>query len=162
MTSLVVCGALVGAVAGTVAHAITRAVIAGVFGRDLDHIGGWLEGLVLGGAAGLGYALSTSPLPGGGLAGPKGRARVRTVLGAGAACGLAAILLTLGDRHLVASSLDRMAAAFDGSDVGLAPLARLLGEEELRPFTRALVSTFEGLLFGAGLAFGLTHRPKRA
>jgi DNA-binding winged helix-turn-helix (wHTH) protein len=158
--ALAICGALGGALAGAVAHAVTRAVIAGVFGRDLDHIGGWLEGLVLGGAAGLGYALSTSPLPGGGLAGPRGRARAQAALLTGFACAGAALLLTLGDRHLVASSLDVMAAAFDGSDVGLAPLARLLGEEELRPVTRALVSAFEGLLFGAGLAFGLTHRPK--
>ena len=52
-----------------------------------------------------------------------------------------------------------MASAFDGSGVGLAPLARLLGEQDLRPVTRTIVSAFEGLLFGSGLAFGLTHRP---
>jgi DNA-binding winged helix-turn-helix (wHTH) protein len=157
--ALAVCGAAGGAIAGAVAHAIARAVISGVFGRELDRIGGALEGIVLGGAAGLGYALSTRTLPGGGLAGPRGRARTRTVIATGAACALAALLLTLGGRPLVASSLDAMAAAFQGSDVGLAPLARLLGEGELRPVTRALVSAFEGLLFGAGLAFGLTHRP---
>jgi hypothetical protein len=54
-----------------------------------------------------------------------------------------------------------MAAAFDGSRVGLAPLARLLGEEDLRPVTRTLIGAFEGLMFGAGLSFGLTHRPGR-
>jgi hypothetical protein len=70
------------------------------------------------------------------------------------------MLLTVADGHLVGSSLDAMAAAFDGSDVGLAPLARLLGEQELRPVTRALIGAFEGLLFGAALAFGLTHRPR--
>jgi hypothetical protein len=80
----------------------------------------------------------------------------------GAACALVAVVLSLANRHLVASSLDVMASAFEGSDVGLAPLARLLGEQELRPITRTLVSGFEGLLFGAGLAFGLTHRPRRA
>jgi hypothetical protein len=52
-----------------------------------------------------------------------------------------------------------MASAFEGSHVGLAPLARLLGEEGLRPLTRTIISAFEGLMFGAGLAFGLTHRP---
>ena len=64
-------------------------------------------------------------------------------------------------RHLVAASLDVMADAFSGSATGLAPLARLLGEQTLRPVTRTLVSVFEGLCFGAGLAYGLTHRPER-
>jgi DNA-binding winged helix-turn-helix (wHTH) protein len=160
-TALALAGAAGGALSGGLAHALTTAVIAGMFGRDLNQVGGWVEGLVLGGAAGLGYALSTSLLPGGGLAGPRGRARARTALLTGAACAGAAVLLTLGDRHLVSSSLDVMASAFEGSDVGLAPLARLLGEEELRPVTRTLASAFEGLLFGSGLAFGLTHRPRR-
>ncbi len=160
--ALVVCGATGGAVAGALAHAVARAVLAGMFGREIDHIGGSFDGLVLGAAAGVGYGLSTLPLPGGGLAAPTGGARLRTSLVTGATCAAAALLLTLGGRHLVASSLDVMAGAFEGSDVGLAPLARLLGEDTLRPFTRALVSSFEGLLFGAGLAFGLTHRPRRS
>jgi hypothetical protein len=70
------------------------------------------------------------------------------------------VLLTLADRHLVSSSLDAMAGVFEGSAVGLAPLARLLGEETLRPVTRTLVGAFEAFLFGCGLAFGLTHRPR--
>lgn len=159
--ALAACGAAGGTLAGALAHGLATAVLAGMFGRDLNHIGGWLEGLVLGTAAGFGYALSTAPLPGGGLAGPRGAARARTAALTGLACAVAAVVLTWGDRHLVASSLDVMASAFEGSDVGLAPLARLLGEETLRPLTRALVSAFEGLLFGAGLAFGLTHRPRR-
>jgi hypothetical protein len=60
----------------------------------------------------------------------------------------------------VASSLDVMAAAFEGSKVGLAPIAQLLGEEQLRPVTRMVVSAFEGLMLGAGIAIGLTRRPR--
>jgi DNA-binding winged helix-turn-helix (wHTH) protein len=160
MVALTACGAAGGALVGGLAHALARAVVSGVFGRDLAVIGGWPEGLALGAAAGLGYALSTSLLPGGGLAAPRGRARVRTALMTGAACAAVAIVLSLANRHLIGSSLDVMASAFEGSDVGLAPLARLLGEQELRPITRTVVSAFEGLLFGAGLAFGLTHRPR--
>jgi hypothetical protein len=52
-----------------------------------------------------------------------------------------------------------MASAFDGSRVGLAPLARLLGEEDLQPVTRTVVGGFEGLLLGIGISFGLTRRP---
>ena len=61
--------------------------------------------------------------------------------------------------HLGAMSLDFMAHAFPGSQVGLAPLARLLGEDEPGVVTRVAISGFEGLLFGAGLALGLTRRP---
>jgi DNA-binding winged helix-turn-helix (wHTH) protein len=158
--ALALCGALGGAASGALAHLLVRALLSGMFGRDLPAAGGWIEGLVLGGAAGLGYGLSTSPLPGGGLAAPRGGARARAALWTGLACAAAGVLLTVGGRHLVASSLDALASAFEGSGVGLAPLARLLGEEALRPLTRTLVSAFEGLMFGAGLAFGLTHRPK--
>jgi hypothetical protein len=70
------------------------------------------------------------------------------------------VILTVSGAHLVGSSLDALASAFEGSDVGLAPLARLLGEQELRPVTRTVVAAFEGLMFGVGLAFGLTHRPR--
>jgi hypothetical protein len=157
--ALIVAGALGGLASGLVAHALARAVLAGVFGRDLPVIGGWIEGLALGAAAGFGYALSTAHLRDGGLAAPRGTARVRVAMLTGLACAAAAIALTFAGRHLVGSSLDVMATAFDGSVVGLAPLARLLGEETLRPMTRTLISAGEGLMFGAGLAFGLTHRP---
>jgi DNA-binding winged helix-turn-helix (wHTH) protein len=158
-TALACCGAIGGALAGTIADALTSALISGMFGRDVSDIGGWVEGVVIGAAAGLGYAASTSPLPGGGFAGPRGGARARTAIATGLACAVAAVLLTLAGGHLVGASLDALASAFEGSDVGLAPLAQLLGEQDLRPVTRTLVSAFEGLMFGAGLAFGLTHRP---
>lgn len=159
IVGLVSCGAIGGGIAGAFAHVLARAMVAGLFGHDVPAAGGWGEGVVLGAAAGLGYGLST-PLPGGGLAAPRGSARVRAALITGASCALAAIILTMSGRHLVGSSLDVMAGAFDGSHVGLAPIARLLGEEGLRPVTRTVVSAFEGLMFGAGLAFGLTHRPR--
>jgi len=61
-------------------------------------------------------------------------------------------------RPLGGVSLDVIARAFDGSHAGLAPLARLFGEPELGPVTRSFVSLCEGLLFGLGIAFGLTGR----
>ena len=160
--ALTACGGLSGALAALIVHGLARALMSGVFGRDVAAIASWQEGLVLGAAAGLGYAISTRRLSGGGLASPRGMARVRVAATTGAACALAGLLMAWGGRQFVASSLDVMASAFDGSHVGLAPLARLLGEQELRPLTRTIVSGFEGLLFGAGLAFGLTHRPRRA
>jgi hypothetical protein len=57
-------------------------------------------------------------------------------------------------------SLDFMANAYPGSQVGLAPLSRLLGEDEPGRLTRLAISAWEGLLFGSGLALGLTRRPR--
>jgi hypothetical protein len=60
---------------------------------------------------------------------------------------------------MVAASLDSVAGVFAGSSVGLDQFASLLGEDSLRPVTRTIVSGFEGFMLGAGIAYGLTHRP---
>jgi DNA-binding winged helix-turn-helix (wHTH) protein len=156
---LVICGGTGGAAAGLLAHAATAAVLGTLFGQAGLPVGGTLEGFVLGLSAGLGYALGTAHLPGGGMATPHGRSRVAVAALTGACCAVAGIGLALGGRHLVAASLDVLSSRFDGASVGLGPIARALGEGDLRPVTRTLVSGFEGLLFGAGLALGLTRRP---
>ena len=89
--------------------------------------------------------------------GPRGSARPPL---AGLACAVAGLVLALADRHLVAASLDVMADRFLGSSVGLTPIARALGEGDLRPITRTLVSGFEGFLFGSGVVLGLTRRSR--
>ena len=97
---------------------------------------------------------------GGGLATPRDAARIRAALIAGACCAVGGLAVALAGGRLVGASLDVVAAGFDGSQVGLGPIARWLGEQEFRPVTRAAVSAFEGLMFGAGLVAGLTHRPR--
>ena len=114
----------------------------------------------MGAAVGAGYAVATRRLSQGGMAAPRGSARWRAALTTGATTAVAAMILALAGRHMVGSSLDLMADTFAGSQVGLDPLARLLGEDSLRPITRTLVSGFEALMFGSGLAFGLTRRPR--
>ncbi len=157
--ALVGFGALGGGLMGFAAHHFARSVMIGLFGHDVASIGGGVEGLLLGAASGAGYAIATPRLAGGGLATPRGSARLQVAIVTGLACGLAGLILSLAGRRLVAASLDVMADAFSGSATGLAPLARLIGEQSLRPVTRTLVSIFEGVSFGAGLAYGLTHRP---
>ncbi|MXZ72899.1 MAG: transcriptional regulator [Acidobacteria bacterium] len=157
--ALAAAGALSGLVVGATAHFLARLVLEGLFGRDLSPPVGAVEGLVLGGAVGLGYGLAT-PTTEGGMATPHGLARVRVALLTGLACALAAGMLGWSGRFLGAMSLDFMAQSFPGSQVGLAPLARLLGEQEPGVVTRAAISTFEGLMFGTGLAAGLTRRPR--
>lgn len=157
---LVGCGAIGGALSGAVAHLLARSVLSSMFGQEAAAVGGAFEGVVLGASAGLGYAAATTRLPGGGMATPHGGSRARAALLTGACCAFAGAGLALDDGRLVAASLDVVANHFAGSSVGLAPLARLLGEQDLRPVTRTLVSAFEGLLFGAGLVAGLTRRPR--
>ena len=156
--ALAVAGASSGLAVGATAHILGRLVLEGLFGRDLAPLAGAVEGLVLGGAVGLGYGLAT-PIADGGMATPHGIARVRVALLTGLACALAAGMLGWSGRFLGAMSLDFMAQSFPGSQVGLAPLARLLGEQEPGVVSRVAISVFEGLMFGSGLAAGLTRRP---
>jgi len=131
-----------------------------IFGHPLSAVGGGFEGLVIGGAAGLGYALSTPRPGGGGMATPRGAGRLRAALVTGVCCAAAGIALTWSGGSLGGDSLVSMTRSFQGSQVDLAPLARLLGETEAGPITRTILSAYEGMLFGAGLVFGLTRRPR--
>jgi DNA-binding winged helix-turn-helix (wHTH) protein len=156
--ALVLAGAAGGGVIGAASNLVGRWVLEGLFGRELSAVGGGLEGLVLGAAAGLGYALAT-PRHEGGMATPRGADRVRAAAVTGLSCAAAAVVITVLGGHLAGTSLNFVARSFQGSQVGLAPLARMLGEPELGPLSRAVIGAYEGALFGFGLALGLTRRP---
>ena len=157
--ALVLFGAAGGSAVGAGAHLLAFWTIQGLFGRDLSPVAGGFEGLILGGAAGLGYGITT-PRAEGGMAAPRGRERALAVLVTGLCCAAAAVALATSGSYLGAMSLDFMAHAFPGSQVGLAPLSRLLGEDAPGLVTRVAISGGEGLLFGAGLVLGLTRRPR--
>jgi hypothetical protein len=144
---------------GALANLLGRWTLEGVFGHELSAVGGGLEGLAIGAAAGLGYGLAT-PRPGGGMATPHGRERLLAAAATGVWCSLAAMALARVGGRLGGASLDFVARQFRGSQIGLAPIAHLLGERELGPLTRTILSAYEGLLFGFGLALGLTRRPR--
>jgi hypothetical protein len=78
----------------------------------------------------------------------------------GLAGAVAALGLASTGSHLGAMSLDFMARSFPGSQVSFEPIARLLGESGPGWLTRVAIGAGEGLAFGSGLAFGLTHRPR--
>ncbi len=158
--ALVVLGALGGGAVGATAHLLGRLLMEGLFGRDLSPVAGGFEGLVIGAAVGFGYALTT-PRAEGGMASPRGKARFVSAAVTGLACALAGMLLGATGSHLGAMSLDFMSRTFPGSQVGLAPLARLLGEVSPGMVTRVIISVYEGLLFGFGLILGFTRRPRR-
>ena len=157
--ALVLLGALGGGVIGALAHSIGKLTLASIFGSDFSPVAGGLEGVVIGGAAGLGYGISTGP-PEGGMATPHGSSRVMAATTTGIACALAAMGLAVVGRYLGAMSLDWVAQSFPASQVQLAPLARLFGETEPGVRTAVLISAFEGFVFGSSLVMGLTHRAK--
>jgi hypothetical protein len=158
--SLIALGAAGGGFVGAASQTLGRWTLQGLFGHDLSALGGGLEGLAIGAAAGLGYALST-PRAGGGMAAPRGGMRLLAAALTGACCAMAAVGLTFAGGHMGGVSLDAIARAFSGSQAGLAPLGSLFGEGDLGPRTRAFLAAYEGGLFGFGLALGLTRRPRQ-
>ena len=155
--ALVVGGAIGGGLAGSAVQWLARWSLAALVGLHLD-VGGGLEGLVIGGAAGLGYALATSRADGG-LAAPRGGRRFGVAVVTAAGCSLGALALALAGRPLVGGTIHLIAQASLGSQAMLTPLGRLIGEPDFGPITRALIGTGEGALFGLGLALGVTRRP---
>ena len=158
--ALVLGGALGGGFVGALAHLLGRWTIEDLFGHDLSTVGGGFEGVIIGAAVGLGYAITTPRPGGGGMATPRGRSRLRAAIVTGMACATGGILVTWTRGHLTGVSLDFMARTFQGSQVGLAPLARIFGEPEAGPVTRTILAAWEGFFFGFGLIFGLTRRPR--
>jgi hypothetical protein len=156
--ALVLCGAFGGWLVGSMTHLVGRLALQSLFGRDLSAVMGGFEGLVLGGAVGFGYALAT-PTVEGGMATPRGRARIVVAAIAGACCAVAAVGLAATGSYLGAMSLEFTARVFPGSDVGIGPLARLFGEARPGFVTQTVLSGWEGLMFGFGVVWGLTRRP---
>ena len=154
--ALVFGASLGGGGAGFIAQWLGRWSLATLVGVTVET-GGGLEGLVIGAGAGLGYSLSTLRTEGG-LAAPRGRKRLAAVALTAAACGSAALLLTLAGRPLVGGTIHAIAQASRGSQAALTPIARLVGEPDFGPLTAAVIGTGEGALFGIGLSIGLTRR----
>jgi hypothetical protein len=148
--------ALGGTFAGSVVQWLTRWSLASLVGLRLD-VGGGLEGLVIGAAAGAGYAIATRSVHG--LAAPRGRHRLYAAALTAILCGVGAFALTRAGRPLVGGTLHALAREARGSQITLAPLGQLIGEPGFGPISQALLGTGEGAIFGFGLALGLMRRP---
>ncbi|MEO6223515.1 MAG: transcriptional regulator [Vicinamibacterales bacterium] len=153
---LVLGAAAGGGFAGTAAQWLGRWSLAALVGVRLD-IGGGVEGVLIGAAAGLGYGLATTGMHGG-LAAPRGPRRLRVAIITAAFCAFAGLMLAVAGRPLVGGTVHAIAVGAGGSQAALTPLGRLMGEPDFGPVSRAIIDTGEGLLFGLGLAFGLTRR----
>jgi DNA-binding winged helix-turn-helix (wHTH) protein len=154
--ALIAGGAAGGSLVGGIVQWLGGWTLAALFGLNVA-IGGGLEGLAIGAAAGLGYALATRGTEGG-LAAPRGRRRLQTAIIMAALCGLAAVALTSFDRPMVGGTIHLIGRAAAGSQVTLAPLGRLVGETDFGPVSRTLIGFGEAAVFGLGLALGLTSR----
>jgi DNA-binding winged helix-turn-helix (wHTH) protein len=154
--ALIVGGAVGGTLVGSAVQWLARRSLLALVGLHVE-VGGSLEGLVIGGTAGLGYAIAT-PRVEGGLAAPRGRQRLWAAARTAALCGIGAFALAAAGRPLVGGTLHGIAREARGSQITLTPLARLIGEPDFGPVSQRLIGTGEGAIFGFGLALGLTRR----
>lgn len=118
-----------------------------LFGQSPGGITGAPEGVLLGGAVGLGFWVSHRN----GLVSPRRSATIT-----GACAGVGGMLIVLLGGRLMGGSLDLLADQFPRSSLRLDHLGRLFGEVGFGRITHTVTATLEGLLFGAGVAFALT------
>ncbi|WP_326525863.1 winged helix-turn-helix domain-containing protein [Sphingomonas sp.] len=132
-------GALGGLVVGAVAKLLGLDAFNLLLGRSPGDITGAGEGLVLGGAAGLGFWLAVRG------AAPLAR-QVAIAGGIGAMAGLG---ITLAGGRLLGGSLDLLARGFPESRLRLDQVGALFGETGFGPAAQAVTGALEGGLFAA-------------
>ena len=149
-------GALGGFLVGGVTKLLGSDAFTLLVGHAPSGITGGLEG------AAIGFAIAAGWLLGGGPDAPRGQ---RPVVFAALATAGACALMPFAGGSLMASSLARVAAAFDHSRIDLAPLARLFGGPELGLVAQASLGALEGGIFGgcviAALVLARRHAPPR-
>jgi DNA-binding winged helix-turn-helix (wHTH) protein len=154
-----------GAAIGTAVQWLMRWSLAALVGLNVP-IGGTLEGLVIGAAAGAGYAIArrhpATPQRRSGTAGPAARSRLYWAAVVAAFCAAGALALTWVGRPLVGGTLHAIAREARGSQISLAPLGRLIGEPGFGPVSQALIAAWEGGIFGFGVGMALLRRRSHA
>ena len=157
----IIAGAALGGLGiGVIAQVATRWTLRGLFGLELAEIGGPIEGLVLGAAAGIGYAATTKRPGGGGMATPAGSARARAGIAVGVSTAIAGLILSMTGHPMVGGLINEIAQASGGSQLTRTPLADLYNEPSFGGETKMLLAIFESGLFGLGFAAGFTRRPR--
>jgi len=154
-----------GAATGTAVQWLMRWSLAAVVGLHLP-IGGAFEGLVIGAAAGAGYAIARrpkgTPLNRSGNPSPAARPFIYRAAVVAACCAAAALALTWAGRPLVGGTLHVIAREARGSQISLTPLGRLIGEPDFGPVSQALIAAWEGGIFGFGVGIALLRRRSHA
>ncbi len=148
-------GAAVGGGAmGLAVQWLMRWSLFAVVGLNLP-IGGAVEGLVIGAAAGVGYGIA-------GRLGPAAQSRVYQAAVVAAFCAAGALALAWAGRPLVGGTLHLIAREARGSQISLTPLGPLVGEPGFGPVSQALIAAWEGGFFGFGVGVALLRRRSHA
>ena len=158
--ALVAGGAFGGALVGTIVQWLCRWSLEALVGVRVP-IGGGLEGLIIGGAAGLAYALVTERVDADHASEVRGPRRRYAVILTALLCGVGGMAITMSGRPLVGGTVHAIAQTARGSKVTLAPLGQLMGEADFGPLSQSVVGFSEAALFGLGLALGQTRRRSR-
>jgi DNA-binding winged helix-turn-helix (wHTH) protein len=144
-----------GAIGGLIVGAVVKLLGLDAFTLLLGHapqgITGGGEGVLLGGAVGLGAWLAEKTS--GGL--PR---RIAVAAGVG---GVAGLVIPLLGGHLLGGSLDLLARGFPDSRLKLAAIGGLFGEAGFGPLSQAVTGTLEGALFAAGLVGAMLWAQRR-
>lgn len=157
----IIAGAAIGGLAiGAIAQVATRWTLRTLFGVEVERFGGPLEGLIVGVAAGVGYAATTSRPGEGGMATQTGSARARTAIAVGLCTAAAGLVLSLTGHPMVGGLINEIAQASGGSQLARTPLADLYREPSFAGGTKTALAMLESGLFGLGFAAGLTRRPR--
>ena len=138
--------ALGGLVVGGAARLLGIDAFSVLLGKAPVGIAGGLEGLVLGGAIGIGSHLSI--------------ARVRSwpsISGAALMGAIAGAILPLMGGKLMGSSLDALNEAFPDSPLNIDSLGRWFGEDHFGLISQTFFGAFEGFLLGAGITFAIRY-----
>jgi hypothetical protein len=151
---LTIGAAVGGAAIGLAVQWLMRWSLVAVVGVSLP-VGGAIEGLVIGAAAGLGYA-TVRRLD------AAARSRLYRAAAVAACCGAGALAVAWAGRPLVGGTLNLIAHEARGSQVSLAPLGRLVGEPGFGPVSQGLIAAWEGGIFGFGVGFALLRRRSHA
>lgn len=135
-----------GLVVGAAAKLLGIDAFSVLLGKAPVGIAGGFEGLVLGGAIGIGSHLSI--------------ARVRSwpsISGAALMGGLAGAILPLMGGKLMGASLDALSEAFPESPLNIDSLGRWFGEDHFGPISQIVLGAFEGFMLGAGITFAIRY-----
>ncbi|MGQ0558166.1 MAG: winged helix-turn-helix domain-containing protein [Sphingosinicella sp.] len=146
-------GAAGGAIVGMFAKLLGLDAFNLLFGQSPGDITGGTEGLLLGGAVGLGAWLGSKFM---------GRLSLRWgVAAAGLAGGLAGLLVPLLGGRMMGGSLELLARHFPNSRLRLDQIGSLFGENGFGPVSQFATGALEGLLFSAGIVAAMTIAHKQ-